>query len=36
MKIKLTKEIKEIRRACENAGDSGGRYLTSELVPIAQ
>jgi aryl-alcohol dehydrogenase-like predicted oxidoreductase len=36
MKIKLTKEIKEIRRACENAGDSGGRYLTSELVLIAQ
>ena len=27
MKIKLTKkEIKEIRRACENAGDPGGRY----------
>src|ERR1700722_10597096 len=27
MNIRLTKkEIKEIRRACENAGDSGGRY----------
>jgi aryl-alcohol dehydrogenase-like predicted oxidoreductase len=27
MKVKLTKkEIKEIRRACENVGDPGGRY----------
>ena len=27
MKIKLTEEeIKEVRKACENAGDLGGRY----------